>query len=185
VDASLLEQVCAALSTDAGPARDILRAHAPFVPVARERRRSPPLRDQFKIFARDGYIDCYSGQRLVFPGVLRLLSILMPEEFPFHPNWKMDRCHAAYWHLYPTIDHLIPIARGGTNEPVNMVTTSMLRNSAKLSWTLEELGWTLLPPGDIKTWDGLTGWFLRYTEDHPSDQLKRMRTALLAAQGQR
>lgn len=24
-------------------------------------------------------------------------------------NWKMSECHLAYWHLLPTIDHIIPI----------------------------------------------------------------------------
>jgi len=182
VDTSSLELVCAAIP-DTEKARSLLRTRLPHQPGARPRRGKLPLKVQFAIFHKDGYIDRYSGERLVFPGVLRLLSLLMPEEFPFHPNWKVDRCHAAYWHMSPTIDHVVPIARGGADDPSNMVTTSMLRNSAKLSWTLEELGWTLLPRGNEKAWDGLTRWFLRYTEDHPSGHLKQMRAALVAAQG--
>jgi hypothetical protein len=38
----------------------------------------------------------------------------------------------------------------------------MLRNSAKSNWTLEELGWTLLPRGDYTAWDGLLDWFMNY-----------------------
>lgn len=39
----------------------------------------------------------------------------------------------------------------------------MARNSAKMNWTIEELGWSLQPPGDFREWDGLVRWFLEYT----------------------
>ena len=94
-----------------------------------------------RVFARDGFVDRYSGDKLVFPGtLLRLLSALMPDEFPAHPNWKMSASHVMYWELCPTIDHLVPVARGGADNESNYVTISMLRNSAKAHWTLEELG---------------------------------------------
>jgi hypothetical protein len=106
-------------------------------------------------FHQDGFIDCYSGQRLIFPGTLRLLSLCLPEEFPFHSNWKMDRTHPAFWELFPTIDHIVPIARGGEDAETNWVTTSQLQNSAKANWTLKELRWTLVPAGSVEEWDGL------------------------------
>jgi hypothetical protein len=43
----------------------------------------------------------------------------------------------------------------------------MVRNSAKMNWTLEELGWILHPPGDIHKWDGMLRWFVEYTLAHP------------------
>ncbi len=119
-----------------------------------------------RLFMRDGYIDRYTGARLVNPAVLRLLSTRLPREFPFHSHWKMTETHPAYWELFPTIDHVVPIAPGGPDSEDNWVTTSMLRNSAKANWTLEELGWTLHPPGDYSRWDGLTGWLIRYVEKH-------------------
>ncbi len=119
-----------------------------------------------KIFIRDGFIDRYSGKKLIFPPVLRLLSKLMPEVFPFQKNWKMSECHLAYWQLFPTIDHIIPVARGGDDEDRNWVTTSMLRNNAKSNWLLKELGWELYPPGLLKDWDGLMHWFMEYVENH-------------------
>jgi len=68
--------------------------------------------------------------------------------------------HSGYWELFPTIDHITPVARGGTNEESNLATTSMVRNAAKANFTLEELGWKLFPKGDATEWDGLTRWFL-------------------------
>lgn len=43
----------------------------------------------------------------------------------------------------------------------------MLRNSAKAHWTLDELGWALLPAGDSTAWDGLTTWYVDYLTRHP------------------
>lgn len=61
----------------------------------------------------------------------------------------------AYWELFPILDHIVPIARGGADADENLVTTSMLRNQAKSSWTLDELGWQLRPGGNNADWDGL------------------------------
>ena len=45
----------------------------------------------------------------------------------------------------------------------------MLRNGAKGNWLLEELGWSLHPPGDMESWDGLLGWFV---ETHASTRTR-------------
>ncbi len=128
--------------------------------LKRVERKSRSLTHSLSVFSRDGFVDRYSGKRLVFPGVLLLLSRLYPQEFPYHRNWKMDSTHFAYWELSPTLDHIIPLARGGQDIGSNLVTTSMLRNQAKANWTLEELGWKLLPPGDLGDWDGLMNRFI-------------------------
>src|SRR5205085_9713659 len=115
----------------------------------------------------DGFIDRYSGQRVVFPAALRAISVLLPEEFPHHPNWRMDACHFAYYELCAVVDHVKPRARGGTNEMDNLLTTSTLRNSAKANFTLQELGWRLLDDSDLDKWDGLMEWFFKITERMP------------------
>jgi hypothetical protein len=61
----------------------------------------------------------------------------------------------------------MPVARGGEDENENRVTTSMLRNSAKANWLLEELGWELYPVGELKEWDGMINWFIKYVNNHP------------------
>lgn len=121
-----------------------------------------------RTFLRDGFIDRYSGKRLVFPGTIRLLSLYLPREIPFHPNWKMAETHMSYWELFPTIDHIVPIARGGSDTDSNRVTTSMMRNAAKANWTMEELGWSLHPAGDLRQWNGLMKHFLALVEMDPA-----------------
>ncbi len=119
-----------------------------------------------KIFMRDGFIDRYSGTKLLFPGIFKILSIEFPDIFKYHRNWKMSDTHMIYWELFPTIDHITPIARGGDNSEENMVTTSMIRNSAKSNWTLDELNWKLYNTGSLKEWDGLIFYFNELTNNN-------------------
>jgi hypothetical protein len=165
----------------------ILRSGYPFIAITPESRRYTEAQS-LQIFMRDGFIDRYSGQRLVFPGVLRLLSRLLPQDFPFHPNWKMAETHPAYWELFPTIDHVLPLSRGGSDSDVNWVTTSMLRNAAKANWTLQELGWCLCPVGSLVDWDGLMGSFLEFVESNHSvledAYLRRWHSAAVKQGGQ-
>lgn len=159
----MIAQACAALTgSNVERAKQVIRTQYPFTPVMQSSRKYSEFQS-LAIFWRDGFVDRYSGVRLVFPGTLRLLSQMLPEEFPAHPNWKMAESHFAFWELFPTVDHLHPVARGGADETDNWLTTSMLRNSAKSNWTLEELGWELHAPGDPVEWDGLTRWFLEMT----------------------
>jgi hypothetical protein len=125
-----------------------IKSHYPFTPFKKSSRSYTPFQIT-SIFVRDGFIDRYKGNLLVFPPSLRLISYYLPSEFPFHPNGKMDEGHIAYWELFPTIDHVIPVARGGKDEETNWVCCSMLTNGIKSNWTLEELGWELLPSNAI------------------------------------
>lgn len=165
--ATVIEQVCVAVKLgQRESALEVLREY-PFTLETNMGRRYSIL-DATRVFFRDGFIDRYTGSRLVNPAVLRILSTLFPVEFPFHKNWKMDETHPAYWELTPTVDHVLPLARGGGDLADNWVTTSMVRNSLKAHWTIEELGWQLHPCGNMLEWDGLTSWLIRYIEDAPA-----------------
>lgn len=162
--ALILQNITSALlNHQTDNAKNILNNEYPFAGVqAKKRKYSESMK--LRIFLRDGFIDRYTGKKLVFSGMLRLISLLMPEEFPYHPNWKMDQCHIAYWQLSPTLDHIFPVARGGLDDESNWVTTSMISNAQKDQWTLEELGWELLPAGDLAEWDGLINAFIQLVE---------------------
>lgn len=115
-------------------------------------------------FKKDGFIDRYSGQKLLNPGLLKVLSHYMPDEFPYHSHWKMEERHSAYWEFVPTVDHIYPVALGGVDSEENWATTSMLHNSVKSNWTLEELNWQLHEAGRMEDWDGLTRLFAKLVE---------------------
>ena len=165
--AEAVARICAAISVASlDEAAAIARAELPFEAFDRAKRSYTPTQ-AVSIFLRDGFTDRYSGQRLAFPGTLRLLSQLLPEEIPYHSNWKTTECHMLYWHLSPTVDHVKPVARGGLDVEENRVCTSMLRNAAKGHWTLDELGWQLQSPGSLDNWDGMLDWFMKYVRDKP------------------
>ena len=154
------------LSGDLRDAQALIVEHDPFVP-AKVRGRKYSETEKMQVFLRDGFIDRYSGKQLVNPGVLKSITCFFPEAFPYHPHWKTTQCHRAYWELLPTIDHIVPIAHGGDDVFENWVTTSMLNNSIKSNWTLEELRWGICPAGDLAKWDGLTKKFISLAETTP------------------
>jgi hypothetical protein len=162
-----IQAACAALRNGGqDQAISLLKRDYPFAPQPVTKRQYGSL-ESTRVFVRDGFIDRYTAERLVFPPVLRVISAELPVDFPYHPNWKTDVTHPAYWEIGATVDHLIPVSRGGADDDSNWVTTSMVRNSAKGNWTVAELGWILQAPGDFRDWDGLIHWFLEYTKNRP------------------
>ena len=137
-----------------------------FISTRRESRQYSAV-EQIRQFFKDGFIDRYFGSKLINPGMLRLFSEKLPEEFPYHPHWKTDVSHIAYWDYQPTIDHIVPITRGGKNDAINFATTSMKGNLAKKNYTLEQLNWHLYPEGDIRDWDGLSWLFVEIVKKEP------------------
>lgn len=168
MDAEAIARLCdAILGGSLDDAAALARDELPFEPFERT-KRSRSDAEKVSVFLRDGFIDQYSGKRLVFPGTLLLLSHLLPEEIPYHSHWDTSKCHMVFWYLSPTIDHVEPVARGGPDTTDNLVCTSMPRNDAKRHWTLKELGWRRYPRGSLLQWDGLLGRFMEYTSDEPS-----------------
>lgn len=166
--AAVLTRVCEALSAgNTTDAASTLSDSYPFTPIEKS-QRSYSERQMTNIFVRDGFIDRYRGTRLIFPPTLRCISDALPQQFPYHRNWKMSETHVAYWELTPTIDHIQPLAAGGVDQESNWVSCSMLTNSIKANWTLGQLGWELLPPGKLSQWDGLSGWFVHQMDKHPA-----------------
>ena len=155
----IIKDICQSLlDENKEECRQIANEKYPFVSYLAEKRNYTPFQ-QTRVFLRDGFIDRYSGKKLLFPGIFRILKLELPDVFPAHLNWKMTETHIVYWELFPTVDHVHPITRGGMDREDNWITTSMLRNSAKSNWTLEEIGWAIKEPGELKAWDGLINIF--------------------------
>ncbi len=124
-----------------------------------EPRRGVPFADTVAVFQRDCWTCRYCGGQTIAPPVLRVLSRLHPERFPYHLNWKAGQVHPAYLLLSTSLDHVHPGSRGGSwSERDNLVAACWPCNSAKADFTLEEFGWQLLGETDVRSdWDGLTG----------------------------
>jgi len=166
--ALLIKNICELLLNDKRQeSNNLANEHYPFLNTIPQKRQYSKYQ-MCKIFLRDGFIDRYSGEKLLFPGLIKILSIEFPDIFKYHRNWKMADTHMIYWDLCPTIDHLIPVARGGQNNESNCITTSMIHNSAKSNWTIEEMGWKLHNKGQCDDWDGLISYFIELTNKNPN-----------------
>lgn len=124
--------------------------------------------DLMVLFIRDGFVDRYTGLRLVIPPSLRVISKILPDTFPYHPNWAEGKCHDAYWDLSATADHIKPVASNGQDDLTNLVSTSMAVNLQKNSISLDVLGWELYPMGINNNWDGLSRFFIEQCDIHPN-----------------
>ncbi len=151
------------LSQNIAEAKALLETEYPFQKLSAQGRNYTD-KEKMAQFVRDGFIDRYSGRKLVNPGMLKVLFYYLPDTFPYHAHWKMEECHNAYWELVPTVDHINPVASGGADSMENWATTSMLHNSIKSNWTLEQLNWKLYDAGDFEKYDGLTGLFTELVE---------------------
>lgn len=144
-------------------AKSLLKSEYPHK-IYEVEKRTYTVTQKMEQFIRDGFIDRYTGQKLLNPGILKVLSAYFPDEFPFHPHWKMTETHIAYWELIPTLDHIYPIAKGGHDDKDNWVTTSMKNNSIKSNYTIDEIHWNLYPKGNINEWDGLSKIFIQLVD---------------------
>jgi 5-methylcytosine-specific restriction endonuclease McrA len=130
-----------------------------FVPPSRRTERWPAMSVIAKIYARDRYQCRYCGERVILTAVMRLLSTLYPDQFPYHANWKAHATHPAFVSRSATLDHIQSIADGGDPVDVNnLVTACWNCNRRKGDLRLSELGWSLIEPRD-QHWQGLTELF--------------------------
>jgi 5-methylcytosine-specific restriction endonuclease McrA len=130
-----------------------------FVPPSRKTERWPAMGVITWVYARDRYQCRYCGERLILTAVMRLVSRLYPDQFPYHRNWKADSTHPAFMVRSATLDHVRPIAGGG--DPLaldNLVTACWTCNRRKGDLDLDELRWSLREPLD-QHWRGLTELF--------------------------
>lgn len=166
-EADRISLVCEFLTKDDNTtAQALLQAVYPFTPPISSQGNTNLSTVMTHIFLYDGAIDRYTGQRLVYTPALRVLSLRLGMIMPFEEHWTREVTHQAYWDLAPTIDHKIPKVRGGSDELDNLVCCSQLTNSQKGSWTLEEMGWTLRERGNLREWNGLLVWFMKYYRNH-------------------
>jgi hypothetical protein len=115
-----------------------------------------------RVFARDGFMNRFTGELLIFPAVLRLLSKELPSVMPYQMAWRVGEVHIAYYDLCACIDRLMPESRGGSVAESNLVTTTMPYVLARSNATIEEMGWRLTREGFVDEWDGMSSWYVQY-----------------------
>ena len=108
-----------------------------------------------QLIGRDGYHCRLCGIPVIREEVRKRLHALYPDALP----WAAGNInqHAAFQVLWLQYDHLVPHARGGSNDLDNMLIACAACNFGRMQYTLEEVGFA--PVSSIErthsSWDGL------------------------------
>lgn len=156
--ADALEQLVAATLQADGPATARILAAIGQQRIELERRRGVSIGLRVAVHRRDCWTCRYCRGRTVAPPVLRFLSEIYPDAFPYHPHWRAGQVHPAYLLLSTSLDHVDPGGRGGSwQHEGNLVTACWPCNTGKADLRLDEVGWKLIGAEDVQSaWDGLT-----------------------------
>ena len=119
-----------------------------------DRPAPPSLALQAAIFARDRYTCRYCEARTVLIPVMYAISALYGSIFKAHRHWRRDETDIAYWTYATSIEHIVPVKRGGTNHAENLLTACWRCNEEKGTQTLLQLDWQIRPISE-RAWDGL------------------------------
>lgn len=121
----------------------------------RAKVRMPSPSERAQIHARDGYHCRFCSMPVIRPETRRRIS----SSYPDAAVWgrKESEQHAALQAMWAQYDHVVPHARGGTNDLSNVVLTCAPCNFGRGSYTLAEVA--VLDPRDRapvrSLWDGL------------------------------
>jgi hypothetical protein len=138
-----------------------VRKVANLLPTIPQEQRAPPFTSESplgeSVFRRDGWRCRYCGCRVIPARVRRWIDKRLPGTIRWDQRTNVG-CHAGFWTLWGSVDHVIPRARGGRNEAENLVTACMVCNFARKHFTLEQLGLAdpRSRPPVLDGWDGLT-----------------------------
>lgn len=121
----------------------------------REPVRMPTAAQQAQLVAEQGRHCRSCGVPLIRIEVRERLHALYPKALAW--GRKNTEQHAAFQAMWLQYDHVLPHARGGTNEPSNLVITCAPCNYGRMNYTLAEVG--LSDPRESprvqSDWDGL------------------------------
>lgn len=117
--------------------------------------RMPTMAEKRTLIARDGYHCRFCGIPVVPAETRSLIRLAYPSALRWGPR-NVDQ-HAAFQGMWLQYDHLLPHARGGTNELTNLVVSCAPCNNGRANLTLEEVGVSdpRLREPVHSTWDGL------------------------------
>ena len=127
-------------------------------PVRKEHRakvRMPTNEEKKRIHRRDGYNCRFCGMPVIRPEVRTRIALT----YPTTARWgrKELEQHFAFQCMWAQYDHVVPHAKGGTNDLENLVLACAACNFGRGGYSLDEVGVT--DPRKRSplrgTWDGL------------------------------
>jgi hypothetical protein len=128
---------------------------APTVVASPIKPRMPSTAQKRALVERDGHHCRLCGMPVIRAEVRNRLRRIYGEALPWG-NTNATQ-HAAFQLFWLQYDHLLPHARGGTNEAENVLIACAACNYGRMNWTLAEVGFA--PMESIaptrSAWDGL------------------------------
>jgi 5-methylcytosine-specific restriction endonuclease McrA len=121
----------------------------------RAETRMPSSLAKLALIERDGFHCRVCGIPLIRAEVRAKMARVYPKALPWGSSNKSQ--HAAFQALWLQYDHILPHARGGLNDPCNMIVACAGCNYCRWHYTLEEVGLSD-PRGRApvrSNWDGL------------------------------
>jgi hypothetical protein len=109
------------------------------------------------VLQRDHWCCRYCGRRLVIAGVLEMVGVLAPIEFPFPSGHHLPAAytHPAARRVYPEVDHVHAGSNGGNwTDMTNLVAACVPCNERKG----DRSGWIVQPPAH-EGWTGLIEYY--------------------------
>lgn len=106
--------------------------------LERADERMPTAEQKQALHRRDGYRCRFCGIPVIRKEIRSRIGQVYPTALPWgHQNVEQHSAFQAMWAQY---DHVIPYARGGTNDLENLVIACAPCNFGRMNYTLEEVG---------------------------------------------
>ncbi len=105
---------------------------------AREEARMPSHKEEKYLHLRDGFHCRFCGLPVIRSQVRQAMARAYPDALPW--GRKNADQHAAFQAMWVQYDHIVPHARGGTNDLENIVVACSACNYGRMSYLLEEVG---------------------------------------------
>ena len=118
-------------------------------------------REQLVIWKRDAWHCRYCLHPVFFAPTLQLLDQLNSGHGYYHPNGKHSSMLPLFAQKWSSVDHIVPVALGGRNDPENLATSCMDCNILKND-NPDEYKPNLIPvEARSHDWDGFALLYLK------------------------
>lgn len=135
--------------------RPVVGAAPVFSKLERVKTRMPTAEEKRRLHLRDGFHCRFCGLRVIRSEVRNKIASVYPEALP----WGRSNItqHTAFQAMWAQYDHVVPHARGGSNEFDNLVVTCAACNFDRMNFLLAEVGLSdpRLREPIRSNWDGL------------------------------
>ena len=117
-------------------------------------RTNIPQRQQLWTWKKDCWHCCYCHRPLFFGPSLLLLENMNPGRGYYHPNGATGKMLQLFQQCWASVDHIVPVTHGGTNDQENLVSCCMICNIRRGNFVDDRYVTSKHPSSCDLRWDG-------------------------------